>query len=288
MCSCGDTTVMTADDMVQHHLDWMKESYAARSIAERCRVLKHAHAARTYLPHGLSELHPDWISAYVWRPGLSLWSRHTYWSHLHGLTSWAAAEGWLEYDPCDGVRVPPNGPRRPKPVTAEQLRHALTKLDDPWRTLVVLAAGLGLRVSEAAELDREDVGEQWTRIRRTKGGGERWVATSNTVWTAVKDRPPGRLLRHPRTGQPVTGAWLSCQQRAVFDAIDLGDVHPHRFRHTYACLMLDGGANLLAVRDQMGHKSLATTEVYLLVSGEATRAAVRAVDLALGGGPARV
>jgi integrase len=273
------------DPMVEAYLHWMTkppQHYSPVSVAHRRRVLYRA----AHVNGGLDEIDPSWVDRYIWRADLSGWSRRTYYTALHGLCAWAYAHGWLSYDPTEDTKVPPPGSYRAKSVTVAQLRYALAHAEDPWLTLVILGAGAGLRASEAAAADREDVTQDWVHVRHGKGDRERWVGTAHAVWTHVKDRPPGPLLRHPRTGRRVSGNWVSSAQRAAFDALGLPDLHPHRLRHTFAQVMYDAGTDLLVIRDQMGHASVATTQGYLQTTDDKRRRGVDAVDEALGGSPA--
>jgi integrase/recombinase XerC len=152
------------------------------------------------------------------------------------------------------------------------------------RAILELLYGSGLRVSEACGLDLEavDLGGASARVFG-KGRKERIVplgppcVAALRAWLAVR---PG--LTHPKrhTQDPsaffltVRGARL--YPRAIWKIVrDYGtrgagraDLHPHALRHTCATHMLDGGADLRAIQELLGHASLSTTQRYAHVSME--------------------
>src|SRR5574342_509261 len=149
----------------------------------------------------------------------------------------------------------------------------------------MLGIGAGLRAGELAEIERDYITPELTHIwRGAKGGKERYVETCPTLWTWVCSRPPGLLVLRP-DGRPVTGRWLSARQQAHWRRIGLPDWHLHRLRHTFCSVMWDevgpGGVDPLAIRDLMGHESLATTQGYARVRAAARRRAVAAVEALL-------
>jgi integrase len=277
--------VCTMSDIAIAHCDWMRSDdhddpapppYSPASIELRAQVL--AHADR-HLPCGLDDVHPREIQAYLhsqawgWKP----WTRHTYHCQLHGFYRWAVASGRMSHDPMARLRTPPDGAARPKPVTTEQLRRALAMADDFWRLVLILAAFAGLRASEIAQLERGDITEEAVHVRCGKGGKERFVTTAATVWEAVRDRPPGPLLRRPHGGV-VSGRWLSRVQSRFWRSAGLPDVHLHRLRHWFATQMLAAGHDCLVIRDLMGHASVATTQGYVAVAASLHQRAVAALD----------
>ncbi|MEU4479549.1 tyrosine recombinase XerC [Micromonospora sp. NPDC023966] len=155
------------------------------------------------------------------------------------------------------------------------------------RLLLELLYGTGVRISEACGLDVSDV-DQARRVVRVlgKGGRERAVPygvpaqRALDAWLA-RGRP---ALATPRSGRALLlgarGGRLNptTARRIVAgyaEAAGLPRVTPHGLRHSAATHLLEGGADLRAVQELLGHSSLASTQIYTHVSVERLRAAYR-------------
>jgi integrase/recombinase XerC len=152
------------------------------------------------------------------------------------------------------------------------------------RAVLELLYGSGLRVSELVGLDVGDVSVAEASIRVVgKGNKERIVPLGSKAAAAVSRYLEIRaLLRDRRTGAQDPSALLLTHrgarlgvrqvQRLVHSFGTLGagraDLHPHALRHTCATHMLEGGADLRAIQQMLGHASLATTQRYTHVSLE--------------------
>ncbi|MCS6899103.1 MAG: tyrosine recombinase XerC [Myxococcales bacterium] len=152
------------------------------------------------------------------------------------------------------------------------------------RAMLELLYGGGLRVSELAGLRIGDVDLAQGEVRVLgKGRRERLVPVGPAAVEAVRrwltrrcelvsaTVPTDALLLNAR------GAPLSVRRIQLlvqrYGALGAGrsDLHPHALRHTCATHMLDGGASLRAIQEQLGHASLATTQRYTHVSLESVR-----------------
>lgn len=169
-------------------------------------------------------------------------------------------------------------PDAPMKAGASGARQVLTMKRD--RALLELLYGSGLRVSEAVGLDLGDL--QGTTVRvRGKGSKERVVPLGRVciealdAWRAVRSR-----LTDLRTGTQDpraiflgrAGKRLGVRQVQLlvkeYGALATGThaVHPHMLRHACATHLLDGGADLRAIQEILGHASLSTTQRYTQVS----------------------
>ncbi|WCN82814.1 tyrosine recombinase XerC [Micromonospora sp. LH3U1] len=177
---------------------------------------------------------------------------------------------------------PPAGPG--SNATEEATTEAVPLRD---RVLLELLYATGVRVSEACGLDVGDV-DHGRRVIRVfgKGGRERSVPYGVPAQRALDDwlrrgRPAmvgarsgdalllgtrgGRL--NPTTARQIVGAYA--------EAAGLPRTSPHGLRHSAATHLLEGGADLRAVQELLGHSSLASTQIYTHVSVERLRAAYR-------------
>ena len=155
------------------------------------------------------------------------------------------------------------------------------------RLLLELLYGTGVRISEACGLDVTDV-DQGRRVVRVlgKGGRERsvpygvpaqraldtWLslgrpalATPGSGRALLLGAQGGRL--NPTTARRIVADWT--------EAAGVPRVTPHGLRHSAATHLLEGGADLRAVQELLGHSSLASTQIYTHVSVERLRAAYR-------------
>ena len=173
----------------------------------------------------------------------------------------------------------------------ERLLAAPT-LDDPFafrdRALLELAYGGGLRVSEWISLGVRDVmlDEGLLRVFG-KGSKERIVPIGRSAIAAAAiylrelrprlERGAGKgvLLLNAR-GTPMTrmGAW-KILRKYVTQAAITKHVTPHTLRHTFATHLLEGGADLRAVQEMLGHADISTTQIYTHVDREYLRSVHR-------------
>jgi integrase/recombinase XerC len=152
------------------------------------------------------------------------------------------------------------------------------------RAILEMLYGSGLRVRELCALDLSSVDLTASEARVVgKGRKERVVPLGRACVEALRlwlaDRP--RLV-HPRTGRQDPVALFLAQRgkrlgaRAAHKLVrkygalgaGRGDLHPHALRHTCATHMLEGGADLRAIQEMLGHASLSTTQRYAHVSME--------------------
>jgi integrase/recombinase XerC len=193
-------------------------------------------------------------------------------------------------DPARGLPTPRLPKRLPRTLPATELGRALDRLagDDPAsrrdRALLELAYSAGLRLSELVGLNRGDVDAAGGVLRvRGKGRRERVVPAGRAALAALERYLTGEGRARGRGDEPVfvnaRGLRLSgrtvqrtVQRRLGQVAAGLG-VSPHALRHSFATHLLDRGADLRAIQELLGHRSLATTQVYTHVSRSRLRKA---------------
>lgn len=230
------------------------------------------------------------------RDGLSAHSRGRALSAVRGLFRFARREGVVEADPAAGVTAPRAGrdlPRHLRPGEIEALLEApgsAGALAARDRAILELLYASGLRVSELVGLDWRDL-DLSARVLRVvgKGGKERMTPFGRAAeralrawlgeWEAVRAGAAGAAGAGGRNGgEPVflnhRGGRLTDRSvrrvvdRAVEAAAVAAGVHPHTLRHTFATHLLEGGADLRAIQELLGHASLATTQRYTHVDIE--------------------
>ena len=203
---------------------------------------------------------------------------------LRGLFRFMLREGVVRVNVARLVRTPKAPIKLPEVMTAEQVNNLIDgvgagKPERPLpardRAIFELLYGCGVRVSELAGLNLEDIdrGQGWLRVRG-KGKKERQVPMPGPAAQALErylgERPvvrdePAVFLNHRRRRLTTRGIAGIVKLYAICLAGD-PSVHPHSFRHAYATHLLADGADLRAIQELLGHARLSTTQKYTQVS----------------------
>lgn len=204
------------------------------------------------------------------------------------------AEGALVRDPSERLEAPKRWRTLPEVLTVEETESlmAAPSLDEPLafrdRAMLELAYGAGLRVSEWISLTTRDVLMEDHLVRVFgKGSKERLVPIGRKAISAVaiylrelrprleKGHGKGILFLNAR-GEPLSrmGAWKILRKYVEMAGITK-PVSPHTLRHSFATHLLEGGADLRAVQEMLGHSDISTTQIYTHVDREFLRSVHR-------------
>ena len=190
-------------------------------------------------------------------------------------------EGLLNEDPTEGLRSPKVGRTLPTVLSLNEMEALLEapRLDSPgyWRdrTILEVLYATGVRVSELIGLRITDV-DLDTGVCAVfgKGAKERLVPLGRPACVALerylRDVRPGLDLGRgqgrvflSRRGRPLSRTTVWELVRSAARAAGLtSKVSPHTLRHTFATHLLEGGADLLAVQELLGHADVSTTQIY--------------------------
>lgn len=216
--------------------------------------------------------------------GLSPRSRARLLSAWRGFYRYLCAEGRCAHSPAEGL----DGPRLPRALpdllSVAEIEALLGAAAQGERTprrdcaLIELAYGSGLRASELVGLPPAELflAEGLVRILG-KGRKERWVPVGSRAVEALtrylgEERPrlatplsPARVFLNARGGALGRIGWWKILQRLAAAAGLAGHVKPHSLRHSFATHLLEGGADLRAVQEMLGHASIGTTQIYTRV-----------------------
>jgi integrase/recombinase XerC len=262
-------------------------------VSDVVSLLDHAAAAGCAEPADLDlGVLRSWLAARM-RQGAARSSQARRAAAARTFTGWAHRTGLAPADPGTHLASPRAHRDLPTVLRADQAAELVERNDGGDaealrdRAVLELLYATGVRVSELCGLDRADVDEA-RRVVRVFGKGAKERAVP---YGLPAQRALDAWLRHGRTAYAtgdsgdalfvgVKGGRL--QQtvvrrivRAAAQAVGLPHTSPHDLRHSAATHLLDGGADLRAVQDLLGHASLSSTQIYTHVSTERLRAAFK-------------
>jgi integrase/recombinase XerD len=199
-------------------------------------------------------------------------------------------EGEADVDPTAGVIRPRLPQRLPRPLSVDEVGRILAQPRGSTaqgirdRAVLETLYGAGLRVSELVGLDVDDVDLDEGRVRVLgKGSKERDVPLGRYGRDAIaayltRVRPEiatarsrSALFLNLRGGRLTRQGCTGILERHAAAAKIRTRVSPHTLRHSFATHLLEGGADVRVVQELLGHASVATTQVYTLVSKEHLR-----------------
>jgi integrase/recombinase XerD len=212
---------------------------------------------------------------------------------VRGFHKFLALEGLRDDDPTSRLRPPKLPSRLPKALSQEQVVRLLDAAgpepDDEAadrirlrdRAIVELMYSTGARVSEVVALDLDEVTDDGLIRVRGKGSKERIVPVGSFAAKSldaylVRTRPELARLRGDRAlFLNKQGGRLSRQ--SIWDIIQRAgvaagvEVSPHTLRHSFATHLIEGGADVRVVQELLGHASVATTQIYTLITVDTLR-----------------
>jgi integrase/recombinase XerD len=211
-------------------------------------------------------------------------------STVRGLHRFLAIEGRTQTDASRELRTPKKPLRLPKAIPQAEVTALIETAsgDDVIalrdRALLELLYATGARVSEAVDLDVDDVIDREIVRLTGKGDKQRIVPLGSYAREAldaylVRARPvlstrgkatPALFLGI--RGQRVSrqNAWLIIKKAAERAELKR-EISPHTLRHSFATHLLEGGADVRVVQELLGHASVATTQLYTLVTADTLR-----------------
>jgi integrase/recombinase XerC len=206
-------------------------------------------------------------------------------STLRSFFRWACREGHVEKNPARALPSPKLPRTLPRAMTQPDTERLL-EVDEEGsfperdRALFELLYATGLRVSEAAGLDLEDV-DFSARLLRVlgKGNKERIAPFGEAAGDALSAYLPARRARrrgaddaaaddgeplfvNARGGRLTTRSMARLLKRRLRAAGLPVEISPHALRHSFATHLLEAGADLRAIQELLGHASLSTTQKY--------------------------
>jgi integrase/recombinase XerC len=233
------------------------------------------------------ELVRDWL----WRvseKGLAKTTLARKSAAVRAFTAWLFKNGKLESDPGLKLRSPKASRTLPKVLSREAMSgifdvlEPLATRDNPTGMsdllMVEILYGSGIRVSELVGLNLDDIDYGRKILRVTgKGNKQRMVPYSDPASDALTkwvregrdqfvNETSGNALLISSRGKRIGVRQVYALVAGLLADTAVGAAGPHALRHSAATHLLDGGADLRAVQELLGHSSLATTQIYTHVS----------------------
>ncbi len=200
---------------------------------------------------------------------------------IRGFFADLVRRGLADGNPSEGLATPKRPRTLPQALPQRAVRAVLDGLDGDTpvelrdRALLEVLYATGLRVSELAGMRLTDLGRSFVKVLG-KGGKERVVPLGEPALDALNAYlARGRPALAGDAGDAV---WVGVRGGAL-DVRGIRRVvrnraatFPHAFRHSFATHLLEGGADLRAVQELLGHVELATTQIYTAVTREHLKA----------------
>jgi len=247
-----------------------------------------------------SDVTPAYLATHIRRlhreQGLQSSSIARHLSTIRMLFRFLKASHRIENDPARLLETPTRWKRLPDVLSPKRMK-LLVEAANPnsgrlWqrdRALVELMYAGGMRASEVAGIKPDDFKEALGVVMVTgKGNKQRLVPVGKPAIEAVNQyaeelrpillrfddgRDDCRLLLS-NTGRPLERVAIWQIIRKLAKIADLGDVHPHTLRHSFATHMLAGGADLRVVQELLGHSDIGTTQIYTHIDRSQLKAVV--------------
>jgi len=202
--------------------------------------------------------------------------------------------GFIADDPSLLLETPRLGTHLPEVLTVEEIDSLIAAIDpekaeaERNHAIIETLYGCGMRVSELVNLEFSQfmLNEEFI-IVHGKGNKERMVPVSPVAAACIVDYVEGtRTMITPRKGEENI-VFLSCRgtrlsRQMIFIMIKRlaaaagieKAISPHTLRHSFATHLLEGGANLRAIQQMLGHESISTTEIYLNIDNTHLRSEI--------------
>ena len=214
--------------------------------------------------------------------GLSARSQARIISGIKQFYTYLLLENLVSSDPSELLEQPKIGRKLPEVMSIEEIDQLIraNNLESPEgyrnRAILEVLYSCGLRVSELVELKFSDLfyDEGFVRVIG-KGNKERLVPLSKSVEREIqkyieKTRSTLKIkagnenfIFLNRRGSKLTRVMIFLIIKDLARKIDLKKkISPHTFRHSFATHLIEGGANLRAIQEMLGHESIITTEIY--------------------------
>lgn len=225
--------------------------------------------------------------------GISARSQARIVSGIKSFYKFLILDGTIEDDPTELLETPSVGMKLPEVLTIEEIDSIVSAIDLSMpmgqrdKAIIETLYGCGLRVSELVNLQISNLYMDKMFVSVIgKGSKQRLVPISSTackairLWLLDRDRMDVKpeaedyIFLNQRGGKLTRVAIFNIvKQLAKLAGIEK-NISPHTFRHSFATHLLEGGANLRAIQEMLGHESILTTQIYTHVDIQTLRSEI--------------
>lgn len=279
-------------DIITLHGQFCQEALLVRNFRPST-IQWYKKAIEQFLGHAkiryIEEMTTEQLRQYLYKKRLGGWTADTFlnqYKALKAFLKWCVKNGYLATNPIDTIQTPKLEKKLPKRITEQEAQrvldyafhHDTTYRFERFRNRALMAVMLytGLRAQEVLNLRMFDVDltNRVIRVNQGKGAKDRLVPTSPALLRHLHDYLTDRkrlgkqsewFFTTLRGDRPFTYSGL----KRVVSKVKKGtgiEFSPHRLRHTFATLMLEGGCDLFSLQKMMGHSDIKTTTIYLSAS----------------------
>lgn len=239
------------------------QSLSERTITERARVVAAICRDVETTPE---QINADQIAK--WVSGLpSSVTKWCYFTHLRALFRWMEISGRRSDNPLLGMVAPKRPKYRPRPIPIEYISAVLElPLRKNTRCQILLAFNCGLRISEIAKIQGQDV-DLLTRQMTVEGkGGQIAIIPIHDDLIPIFATMPRHGYWFPApTGGHIEPKSVGQTIKRAFERIGV-NIRAHQLRHSYGTELLRHGADIRVVQELLRHESIQTTALYTRVS----------------------
>jgi integrase/recombinase XerC len=166
----------------------------------------------------------------------------------------------VRYFPSESIKVPST---LPKPIEINYIKEILENANIEEKTIVYMLYGLGLRISELANLKIDEIKNGWVLVHG-KGGKVRQLPLLLELEKTIKNyldiyKPTKYLFEKNKAS--LGSASLRYKLTKLFASHGI-KATPHQLRHSFATHLLNNGARISDVSELLGHSTMATTQIY--------------------------
>ena len=270
------TTIKWYDKHVRCFLSWLDHENIPKRLSEVNSI-----RLRQYIVHLQNDVRVWESNSYVPTQDRKLSSAYIAGATraLRGWFNWMQGEGFVHDNPMSKVRTPKIQQKLIEPLETDEIKRFLGSIQGQTmtaarsRAIILLLVDCGLRVSELCSLEVDDVDLKgsWIRVREGKGWKERKIpmggALRKALWHYSAERPEplggSKAFFLTEQGWPLTTDRIRKMLDHYAKKSKVENVHPHRFRHTFALHFLRNGGDPLTLRMLMGHTTLEMVNRYV-------------------------
>lgn len=271
---------------IEEHLDWCRRRELRPNYVDAVRMTlrRLERSLGCPLEHATSDQLERWWTALS--ADVSAGTRVAYAAHVSSYYRWAVRERLRADDPTVRLDRPRLRRNLPRPMAANDLRRAIDEAHAPVRAMLLLAAYMGLRACEIANLHRDDLIGDVLIVRDGKGGKQRIVPLHSTVAAELDDHPAAGWLFPTRPGEgPMRPNTVSARVNRYLHDLGISDTL-HQCRHYFATSVYRASRDLRLTQELLGHRDPKTTANYAAWEPDVAVAVVRELRIPDFGGEA--